>query len=736
MLRRLLNMGIGEVADRSRQEASKWLERKGMSGLPSPRPVDLVSELGGPELRERANGQPASAAARLLGHFQATAPSRFFAGSADALTPSLFAKFAPEARDRTVVRAESVGLGCFDLLGYQGLHFGDPVDWHLDPVSGRRSPLVHWSLIDPTDARSIGDSKVVWELSRQQFLVTLGIAYRATGDEHHAEAFARLVQAWMRANPAGLGINWASSLEAALRIVSWSWALVLFRKSKHLAPDLFVDIVAGIGEHASHVERYLSRYFSPNTHLTGEALGLFYAGILFPESPSATRWRALGQDILEEQVDKQILADGVYVEQTTAYQRYTAEIYLHYLMLAARNGVPVSAAVGERVQRTLDVLLALRRPDGGMPAMGDADGGSLFAAVPRRPDDTRGVFGAAAAFFGRSDYFWAADGVQPEALWLLGPSVIVAFEAQAGAPPRNGSRAFGDGGYVVMRSGWRSDSHHLVFDVGPLGGPTSGAHGHADLLGVQLSPFGEACIVDPGTYTYSADPALRDHFRGTSAHSTVVVDGQGQAESLGPFGWRERPEARLGSFISTTSFDLADASHDAYRRLADPVVHRRRVVFVKSPGYWVIVDDLAGEEDHGIELRFQFAPVPVSVTTDGWVRAALSGGRGLLVRAFAGRPLATRLEEGSNEPLEGWVSPDYGRREPAPILIYGATARLPLRILTLLLPVEDAEAARPAVQPVLDQDHTPIGLVLEDRNETVLFEADAFTIGSPQACKA
>ena len=36
-----------------------------------------------------------------------------------------------------------------------------------------------------------------------------------------------------------------------------------------------------------HLETYLSTYFSPNTHLTGEALGLFYLGTLLPEFKDA-----------------------------------------------------------------------------------------------------------------------------------------------------------------------------------------------------------------------------------------------------------------------------------------------------------------------------------------------------------------------------------------------------------------------------------------------------------------
>jgi hypothetical protein len=688
--------------------------------LPLSGPAELASELG----------QPALSQERLLRQLQAAAASRFFSGCTDDATPALLAQLTPQARDLGLASAESVCLGRFDLLGYRGLSFGEPIDWLLDPVSGRRSSLVHWSSIEPTDFAAVGDCKLVWELNRHQFLVTLGIAYRASGDERYAEAFAGLLTEWSLANPPGLGINWASSLEVSLRLVSWCWALSLFRKSPRLTPELFSSVLAGIGSHASHVERYLSRHFSPNTHLTGEALGLFHAGVLFQELKSAARWRALGQGILEEEIARQVTSDGVYFEQSTGYQRYTVEIYLHYLVLAERNGLPVSGAVRESLQRMLDVLLALRRPDGGMPAIGDADGGCVVPLAPRAPGDLRGIFATAAVVFQRPDYAWAAEGVQPEALWLVGPAAVAASQALAAAPPVEASRAFAVGGYVVMRSGWQPDAHHLVFDVGPLGCADSAPHGHADLLSVQLSAFGEPYLVDPGTYAYSSDRAARDHFRGSGAHATVEVDDQAQAEPAGAFGWRQWPQARLHRFVSTPELDFADASHDAYARLRDPVVHRRRVVFVRSPGYWVLVDDLIGASEHDLRLRFPFAPLSVSAEPGGWVRAVSPGGRALLLRAFARVPLRVRIAQGSSSPLEGWVSPDFGRREPAPVVVLDAVARLPLRIVTLLLPVVDPARPAPPVRPLLDADGVPIGLSFDDRHQSLRFGADGFTLES------
>ena len=222
--------------------------------------------------------------------------TRFFAGPSDPRLPALMTERLPASVHGIVAAADRALAKRFDLLGYRDLSFGDPIDWHLDPVAKRQAPLRHWTLLDPLDAATVGDSKVVWELNRHQWLVGLGQAYRLTGDERYPAMFADTIRDWLRANPPGLGINWASSLEVAFRLISWCWALSLFRGATPLTTELRAVLVGSIAAHASRVERYLSYYFSPNTHLTGEALGLFYAGTLFPDMPGAVRWQRTGLD--------------------------------------------------------------------------------------------------------------------------------------------------------------------------------------------------------------------------------------------------------------------------------------------------------------------------------------------------------------------------------------------------------------------------------------------------------
>ena len=717
-LARLRRMTLGEIRCRGRQATTKWL--------------DEVAPLFGPagELRRgwlagsRGVGRPSQALAR----FAAIAPRRFFAGASDEGAAALLQERFPEDCAQILRAAERLLDGKFDLLGYEGLEFGAPPDWHLDPVANRRAPLVHWRHIDPLDPDVVGDSKVVWELNRHQWLVTLAQAHQLTGDERYAEAVFDTIEAWTIENPWGIGINWASSLEVSLRLMSWCWALVLLRRARALTADRFLQVQRLACAHAAHVERYLSYYFSPNTHLTGEALGLFYAGVVFADARDAARWRDLGREILTAEIRRQIMPDGGYFEQASCYHRYTIEIYLHFLMLAARNGIAVPEDVGAAIARMVEWTISLGGPNHTLPPIGDHDGGALQPLVRRTPHDARGIAALAAVWFRRPDFGWATGGAASEIVWLLGRMGLLDFGRlgvrMPGWPP---SRAFDASGYAVMRSDWHAEAHQLIFDAGPLGCPVSGAHGHADLLSIQCSAFGEEYLIDPGTYCYTPQPEWRNHFRSTAAHNTIRVDGQEQALPAGPFSWQMRPAAALRTWESTPGHDFAEATHEGYARLPQPVRHRRRVLFVKPRG-WVVVDDLTGEGQHAIELRFHFSPRAVRLVAPGWVRAEGSGRRGLWLRTIAPGDLAAEIREGQRVPIDGWVSPGYGVRQPAPVVIFSVTAAMPLRLATVILPVETMAETPPDLEVGSELAGAIMTLTLPDDPRTVRIAAESLTL--------
>ncbi|MGH7183388.1 MAG: alginate lyase family protein, partial [Nitrospiraceae bacterium] len=433
--------------------------------------------------------------------------------------PALMASRFPGAAEEIIERADRVCAFQFDLLGFTGLQFGCPINWHLEPMSGRCAPVKHWSRVPYLDPQVAGDKKITWELNRHQFFVTLGQAYCLTGDERYTEAFMAQVWSWMEANPPKQGIAWTSSLELALRVISWVWALHLFAGSSRLSMHVVQRMLKYLLAQGRHIETYLSHYFSPNTHLTGEALGLFYLGSSLPELQIAGQWKTLGLKILLQQLPKHVHKDGVYFEQSTYYHRYTTDIYLHLYLLAKAQGILLPALVKDRLMLLLEHLMWITRPDGTSPYVGDDDGGVLVPLGVRSRSDFRDTLALGAAVFRQPTWKHVAGADCPELLWMLGPKGLNRYDSLSIEPPQETAKSFDQGGYFVVRSGWSAKSTYLMLDCGPHGAMNCG-HAHADALSFEYSADGTTWIIDPGTYTYTGDAGQRTYFRSSQAHNT------------------------------------------------------------------------------------------------------------------------------------------------------------------------------------------------------------------------
>lgn len=687
-LKKLRGRGFGELRVRGAQAAQAAAERRGWSTQTRVPTDEAFFKLLNPALLNKVGSgnsgtQTESAAADLLAHFRTRTKPNFFGSFDDREQTSaeLRRRFGARAGEDVVEEAKRIIGNKFDLLGWRGLSFGDPVDWHLEPVAGKRTPLVHWSRIDYLDAEIAGDKKIVWELNRHQYFATLGRAYWHTGDEGCAETFVAHLDSWMNQNPPKLGINWASNLEVSFRSISWLWALHFFKDSPHLTAAIFIRALKFLYLHARHLETYLSTYFSPNTHLTGEALGLFYLGTVWPEFRRAAHWRVIGERILIAELDRHVRPDGVYFEQASYYHRYTIDFYTHFLILAQANGFSLDDEVKKKLTALLDHVMYITRPDGHAPLFGDDDGGRLVMLDDREADDFRASLATGAALFGRADYKYVAGERSEETLWLLGKTGLDAFDSVEAQPPAECSRAFADGGYYVMRDGWNAEANYLIIDCGPHGTLNCG-HAHADALSFELAAAGRTLLVDPGTYTYTGAAEERNSFRSSPAHNTLTVDGESSSVPSGPFSWSHIARAEAQSWINRERFDHFAGTHNGYERLDEKLAVERGVLFLKGD-YWIVRDRVGGAAAaHRYDLRFHFASgADPAAETDGGVTAVrerCAGGSGLDIFAFNPR--------GEWRGEEGWVSRRYGARTPAPVFIFTIQATGAQEFMTFIIP--------------------------------------------------
>jgi hypothetical protein len=645
---------MDEVGVRAAQQLAILSERSGWS-----RQVNLPTD------EELLNLIDSSAASLdvLREQFHRKGAHRFFSSfDSKEQTVSEFRRRWPQAEQQIIATADLIAEGTFNLLGLRELKLGNQIDWHLEPLSGKRTPLRHWSQLNYLDASLAGDKKITWELNRHQYFLTLGRAYWLTGDERYAQVFASHITSWMNENPPKLGINWASSLEIAFRSISWLWALHFFADSPTLSPDLLTRISKFFYLNASHLETYLSTYFSPNTHLTGEALGLFYIGLMFSEFKNAARWRELGLEILRSQLPRHVQPDGVYFEQSTYYHRYTTDFYVHLAIMLRRNGLASPPELESKLKLLLDHLLYVSRPDGTTPFVGDDDGGRLVFLDQRPHNDFRSLLATGAVLFNRSDYKFVAGEAAEETLWLLGVDGVRAFDQIGSQPPLKESVAFPNGGYYVMRDDWSPSANYLLFDCGPHGTANCG-HAHADALAIELAAQGQTILVDPGTFTYTGDGQLRDWFRSSIAHNTLTIDRQSSSLPAGAFSWKTRTDCERLEWIDHQRFTYVSGRHDGYSSLAKPGIHTRSILFVKH-GYWIMHDEVELTGKHNVELWFHFEP---DVSADVL-------------------QIATFAENGTWTEEKGWVSHCYGEKVPASVRLFSTTTDANVGITTLLLP--------------------------------------------------
>jgi hypothetical protein len=684
-LRKLRTTSFDELIVRGSQYLSAFAERQAWSG-----PAKLISD---DELLERiditqlgkAASPPAQSALNLRDHFRERRSPHFFPAFDDpASTVAQFRRRWPELQKKIVERAEKIVEGRFDLLGLRDLSFGNPVDWHLEPLAGKSSPLVHWSRLDYLNAELFGDKKIVWELNRHQYFAVLGQAYWLTGDERYAQAFAAHIDSWMDQNPPKLGINWASSLEVAFRSISWLWALYFFKNSGALTSELFARICKFLYVNARHLETYPSTYFSPNTHLTGEALGLFYLGTALPEFKESARWRDNALSVLLAQLSRHVLPDGVYFEQSSYYHRYTTDFYLHLSILLRANRHRASPEINDKLRLLLDHLLYITRPDGTTPLFGDDDGGRLLPLDDRSANDFRSTLATGGALFGRPHYKFVSGGASPETLWLLGPAGLETLDRISDREPPHQSIAFAAGGYYVMRDGWKPDSNYLLFDCGPHGIDNCG-HAHADALSYELSVNGRTLLVDPGTYTYTGASEVRDWFRSSAAHNTLSVDGESSSASAGPFSWKSIAHGRCLSWISEPRFDYVVAAHDGFKRLQIPLIHTRSILFLKRD-YWIVHDRVESEGAHALQFWLHFDSRGGTTTP----KAHIAGNT---IECPQLCRILTFARNGGWTEEASWVSHCYGMKEPAPAFSFSVRSEGSEDFITLLFPEVSGEAA-------------------------------------------
>ncbi len=581
--------------------------------------------------------------------------------------------FAPEAPDLIVTEADQICEHVFDLLGSGPTPLGGKIDWHTDFKTRHRwNPQTYYKRIRPAPYPGGYDIKVPWELSRCQHFVRLGQAYWITGDEKYAREFVAQVSDWIDTNPWPWGVNWACTMDVAIRAVNWLWGYAFFRDAPCLTDEFLLTLWQSLLVHGRHIYRNLENNGGfTNNHYLADLVGLIYLGTLCSEFNEAAEWRDFGLRELWQEMAKQVYPDGVSFEASIPYHRLAAELFLSPVILCRLNEIPVPDEVMIRLEKMLEFVMHYTRPDGTVPLIGDADNGRLHRLKAWDPperewNDHRYLLAIGAILFDRQDFAQAAGDQWEEAVWLLGNEALGVqqqIRTKSQRPVDLGFRVFPDGGIYVLHH----DNLHLVVDCGPIGQSGRGGHAHNDVLSFELFIKDRPWIVDPGTYAYTSDYESRHQFRSTGYHNAPQILGpqvleQNRCDAHRPFQLEQ----------DAVCSSMADVVSGRYIRLKSTLTNyagrsiqiNRKIVIDTVLSACVVRDELPKQVDYQFMVNLHCNVLPIS-SVDGFPGSYVLGQNDsfLFVYLMSSPGIENHLRS-------GWIARSYGDRTETSYISY------------------------------------------------------------------
>jgi uncharacterized heparinase superfamily protein len=608
-----------------------------------------------------------------------------------------FDEICPGERERILADAERALRHEIDLLGSGPLSLGENIDWHKDHKTGFGWPPAYMRSIEYNNPDRPSDVKVPWETSRLQWLIPAGQAYLLTGDDRYAAGIRRVLESWIEANPYAHSVNWSCTMEAALRILSWSWFFHACHAAPSWADESFrSQFLRALYLHGDFTLRHLEYSDVNGNHCTADATGLVYAGLFFGEGSEPQSWLRRGWDLLCTELPRQVFADGVDFEASVPYHRLVAELFFFPALYRELAGLDVPASYRERVTSMARFSAAYSRLHGSCPLWGDADDARALPFGGQQLNDHRYFVGLVGAAWNVEELRLASAGPRGEAFWCLGAERAATLPATDEPPAPPASAAFADGGFYIMRSG----GDHVFIDCGPLGLAGRGGHGHNDCLAFEATLQNQVLVSDCGAYLYTASYAERNNFRSTAYHNTPQVDGEEINRFIRPdYLWTMHNDAipEVRAWQTGSKRDYFQGSHRGYQRLSSPVTPVRSIVLDHEQHALIWRDVLEGSGEHEVEIPLHLAPgVTATPDGDGQLRLGTATGEFTLLWTDAAN-WELRIEPAR-------VSPGYGVVVPTTRLSWRRKNPLPLSFVGCIVPAQSTlDAVLPWAQSLLQE---------------------------------
>lgn len=465
------------------------------------------------------------------------------------------------------------------------LNYGNPINWHLNPLTGIESEKdVKWYRI-PDFNPKIGDIKVIWEASRLTHFLYFCRAYLITGNTIYYGAFSKQLKCWLESNPYSFGANYKCGQEATLRMINVLMTYAVFKNCGLVTEEDEKNVMRLV---EGSYKKVLSNFFYAykcikNNHTFSEILGLVIGAWCCEDKPSVRESYIL----MDEEIKKQFLKDGGFTQYSFNYQRFTLQIIECLYKISEKTGLCITEK--DRIKNSVLLMYQIQDKNGDVPNYGSNDGALIFPLTTCDYRDFRSVLNTLYVLTDEKrlyDY-----GIYDEELLWFGSKI-----EYPNANIKKTPSGFNESGFYTLR-------HDGGFIMTCLQDFKS-RPAHMDQLHIDLWHKGINIICDNGTFSYASE--IASELSSTAAHNTLKISGIEQMNKNGAFlvtNWTRRRDVTHDE----KSFSGTMISMNGY-------IHKRDIS--KTDNGYFVSDEVIGNVDY-CDFNFH-TPCQVKIENGGF----------------------------------------------------------------------------------------------------------------------
>lgn len=424
----------------------------------------------------------------------------------------------PEEEKKEIIQyADNVLEG--KIIGFSNimLEYGTPMNWQLNPVSGKNTDKTQkWYSISDFDPER-GDIKLIWEASRFGYLFFVLRAYMLTKEIKYYEGFSKIITHWLEENQYSYGANFKCGQECTLRMMN-TLAVYAGFASYGVTTEQDETNVMKIVE--SSYKKVCSNFFYAykcikNDHTIAELCGMIIGAWCSSDLKKCQRYfRKLDLEIAE-----QFSNSGMYLSYSFNYQRYVLQLMEYMLKVSEQLGVSFSEETRQILYNAALLLYQSQSDDGRVPNYGANDGTLIFPLTVCGFRNYMPIIHAITCLI-KGETYYQPGAHEEELLWFSNAATKVKYREMVRKTLYNTET----GVYH-----YRKDKVYMFINAHNY----ERRPGHMDQLHVDLWIGGKNVLCDSGTYSYAETDG--EQLSSTLGHNTVCVDKKEQMRKIGKF---------------------------------------------------------------------------------------------------------------------------------------------------------------------------------------------------------